>query len=262
MSLSNPTQDPIMNPSEKWFQWDSTSKQFKYYDKEAVNEDPKKTGANVMVALPFKFIVIDVLTTIAGFSDADQKSVYSNEVRNYIGGTKVEIMEAKIGGKVIAKGTWESIKVQVEAAGGKFANSIYIAYFNEKKELKLGNIKLYGAPIGAWIETNTTLKNAGKKVAGSTFKVEKTKPGSKGAVKWNEPIFDEIEVSPETMEKARLLDVELQKYLTEYLATPIPEAIIEVGDEPAAPAPVVATEPDDFSATPAPAAPEDDGLPF
>ena len=37
MSRTVPTVDPIMNPCKRWFQWDSTTKSFKWYDKEAVN---------------------------------------------------------------------------------------------------------------------------------------------------------------------------------------------------------------------------------
>jgi len=216
MSRSNPTADPIVNPSKRWFQWDSTSKQFKWYNKEATNENPKKSGANVFVPLPFQFLVLDVLTTVSGFSDEEQTTFYSNEVRNYLGSTKVEVLDVKLKGKTVAKGTWESIKDKVEAMGAKFANSIYIGYFDENKQLQLGNIKFYGAPIGSWIEASNAITKSGRKVTDCAFKVVTTKAGKKGSVVWNEPVFEEIKTKPETNDKANSLDIVLQDYLSSY----------------------------------------------
>lgn len=231
MSRSNPTADPILNPSKRWFQWDSTTKQFKYYDKELPHPtDPKKKGANVNVSLPFQFMVLDVLTAVSGFSDEEQSSFYSNEVRNYLGSTKKEILSVKLKGKEIAHGTWESIKDKVEALGAKFANSIYIGYFDENRQLQLGNIKLYGAPIGAWIETSSAIAKAGKKIEECAFKVVTTKAGKKGSVTWNEPVFEQIVTKPETDAKAIEIDKMLQSYLTTYFAntsTAEPETVPE-----------------------------------
>lgn len=242
MSRSNPTADPIMNPCKKWFQWDSTTKQFKYYDKEAVNQkDASKKGANIFVQLPFRFLVLDVLTTVAGFSDADQSSFYSNEVRNYIGSTKVEVLDVKLKGKTVLKGTWEEIKVKADAMDAKFANSIYIGYFDENKQLQLGNIKFHGAPIGSWIETVSSVTKAGKKVTDCAFKVETTKEGKKGNVTWNEPVFEEINTKEETNAIAMQLDVTLQEYLKEYLK----DSTVAVTKE------VVAEEVTEVSKTPA-----------
>lgn len=217
MSRSNPTADPILNPSKRWFQWDSTSCKFKYYDKELPNpKDASKKGANVFVPLPFQFLVLDVLTTVGGFSDADQSSFYGNEVRNYAGSTKAEILEVKVKGKTVLSGTWESIKDKAEAMDCKFANSVYIGYFDENKQLQLGNIKLFGAPIGSWIEISGTIQKSGRKVSDCAFKVATTKTGKKGSVTWNEPVFEEIKTKPETNEKANALDVTLQDYLKQY----------------------------------------------
>jgi hypothetical protein len=220
MSRSNPTADPILNPSKRWFQWDSTTKSFKYYNKDLPHPtDPKKKGDNVSVPLPFQFMVLDVLTTVAGFSDEEQSSFYANEVRNYLGSTKAEVLSVKLKGKEVAHGTWEQIKEKVEALGAKFANSIYIGYFDENKQLQLGNIKLYGAPIGAWIEKSSELSKAGKKIEECAFKVVTTKAGKKGSVVWNEPVFEQIVTKSETDAKATELDKILQAFLEPYLKT-------------------------------------------
>ncbi len=219
MSRSNPTADPIMNPSKRWFQWDSTTKGFKWYDKEATNtKDASKKGANIMVPLPFKFVVLDVLTTVGGFNDKAKGSFYGNEVRNYMGATKSEIMHVKLKGETVLTGSWDSIKQQAEAMDCKFANSIYIGYFDENKQMQLGNIKLYGAAIGPWIEVVNAVTKSGKKISDCAFKVVSTKPGKKGSVTWNEPVFELITVKPETDVKAMELDTELQSFLKGYFA--------------------------------------------
>lgn len=234
MSRSNPTADPIVNPTKRWLQWDSNSKQFKYYDKEAPHPtDATKKGANIFVPLPFKFLVLDVLTTVSGFSDAEQSSFYSNEVRNYMGATKVEVLDVKIKGKTVLKGTWDSIKDKAESMDAKFANSIYIGYFDENKNLLLGNIKLYGAPIGPWIATVGTVTKSGRKITDCAFKIVTTKAGKKGSVIWNEPVFEEIKTHPETNEKAIELDKVLQDFLESYFkrvdVAPAAEVVVEKG---------------------------------
>ncbi|MES2395843.1 MAG: hypothetical protein V4549_07565 [Bacteroidota bacterium] len=219
MSRSNPTADPILNPSKRWFQWDSTTKGFKYYDKDLPNpKDASKKGANVMVPIPFKFVVLDVLTTVGGFSDKAKGSFYGNEVRNFMGATKTEIMEVKLKGETVLKGSWDSIKQQAEAMDAKFANSIYIGYFDENKQMQLGNIKLFGSSIGAWIEVVNAVTKSGKKISDCAFKVATTNPGKKGAVEWNEPVFELITVKPETDAKAMELDTELQAFLKSYFS--------------------------------------------
>lgn len=219
MSRSNPTADPIINPCKRWFQWDSTSKQLKWYDKDRPRlDDPSKKGVNIPVPLPFSFMVLDVLTTVAGFSDDEQSTFYSNEVRNYMGSTKTEVLSVKLKKQEVANGTWETIKTKIEAMGAKFAFSVYIAFFDENKVLQLGNIKLSGAPIGAWIELASAIAKSGKKIEECSFKIASTKAGKKGSVVWNEPVFEEIKVKPETEAKAVELDKVLQEFLAQYFA--------------------------------------------
>lgn len=216
MSRSNPNAAPLVNPCTRWFQWDSDKKCLKYYDKEADGENGKK-GANIFVKLPFQFIVLDVLNTVSGFSDNEQTSFYSNEVRNFMGSTKSELLVVRLKKNIVAQGSWEQIKDKVESQGGKFANSVYIGYFDENKQLKLGNIKLSGAAIGSWIGTVNEMSKSGKKIEECAFKIADTKEGKKGKVTWNEPVFTEIKIKDETNLKAIELDKQLQEYLSEYL---------------------------------------------
>jgi len=219
MSRSQPTADPMMNPCKRWFQWDSTTKGFKYFDKEAVNtKDASKKGQNIFVPLPFKFVVLDVLTTVGGYSDKAKGSFYGNEVPNYMGSTKSEILHVKCKGETVLSGTWDSIKQKAEAMDCKFANSIYIGYFDENKQMQLGNIKLFRSSIGAWTNAVSDVTKAGKKISDCAFKVIATKHGKKGSVEWNEPVFELITIKADTEAKAIELDTELQTYLKSYFS--------------------------------------------
>lgn len=257
MSRSNPTADPIQNPCERWFQWDSTTKQFKYYDKELPNpKDASKKGANVFVPIPFKFLVLDVLTTVAGFSDDESSSFYANEVRNHYKTTSEEVLDVKLKKQTVLKGTWEQIKDKAEAMGAKYAHSIYIGYFDEKKNLKLGNIKLYGASIGAWFEKTQEIRKTGKKIEECAFAVKTTKAGKKGSVTWNEPVFELIKTSPETEAAAVELDKVLQDYLKEYFSKKT-ESKSEVVSQPETKAEAIKANDDFLSEMNAPVASSD-----
>jgi len=206
MSLSNPTERAI-NPAKKWFQWDSDSKGFKYYDKEAPHPtDAARKGANILVPLPFRFIVLDTLHTIGGFSDADSCGIYSNEIRDI----KKENLSIRIKKAVVASGLYEAIKGKV--TGSRYAQSLYIAYFDEKKELQIGNIKIEGSSLGPWIEFCKKNNPIGTVTSVSESRYfEKNKK-----VNWNEPVFASGKLSPETLAKAIELDKVLQSYLVAY----------------------------------------------
>ncbi len=73
MSISN-DRNVNVNPAVKFFQWGGSEGNVKYYDKE------KKE--NVIIDLPFKFIKLDTLSTVTGFSDSDGSGYWSNEVRS------------------------------------------------------------------------------------------------------------------------------------------------------------------------------------
>lgn len=204
------------NPAKKFLQWDSDTHQFKYWDKELPNaKDSTKKGANVFIPLPFQFLVLDTLHTMSGFSDQDSAGYYANEVRDI----KKERISLKMKGKEVINGLYEDIKGK--ANGSRYAQSVYIAFFekdaNGNKNLVMGNIKMEGASLGAWIEfcKDRKVTEGAIKVANFKF-VEKNKK-----VNWNEPVFEAIVVKPETDAKAMEMDGVLQAYLKEYFNTPI-----------------------------------------
>ena len=59
MSRSNPTD--FNNPSQKNFEWNGESGGFRYFDKSLGEK-----GERVQVDLPFRFLVLDCLSTILG----------------------------------------------------------------------------------------------------------------------------------------------------------------------------------------------------
>lgn len=74
MSRTNKTLDVQKNPCQHWMQWDSGNGCWKAYDKE--------TKQNISYPSDTRFICLDALSTVTGFSDAFQKGYYGNEVRN------------------------------------------------------------------------------------------------------------------------------------------------------------------------------------
>lgn len=199
MSFSNPT---TTNPARKFFKWKGGNGSLVWYDKESESEIP--------VTLPFRFIVLDELTTIKGYSDANMSGIWSNEIRNL----KEEVLNVKTKGADIATGTYEQIKDKVKSSGGKFARSVYIAYQQpqgEDGEWVIGNINFAGASVGDWFEFN---KKNNLQVQGAILSGKKE--DSKGATKFFVPTFDVWQFQPSDIETGIELDKELQKYLNTY----------------------------------------------
>lgn len=197
MSRSNNTD--VRNPAKRFFQWSGSDGSVKYYDKEE-----KK---NIYVDLPFHFLVLDRLVTITGYSDADASGIWSNEIRN----TKQDILTVRTKHGIKKSALYEDVKTVV---GAKYAQSLYIAFFDENKQLQLGNFKLSGCAVSAWIEFTK-----GKDIFKGAMKIAASVEGKKGATKYFSPVFETVEsIKPETEEAAIGLDKELQEYLTAYLA--------------------------------------------
>jgi hypothetical protein len=193
MSLSNNTESK--NPAQRFFEWSSQDKTVKWYDKEAKQ--------NVLMQLPFTFIVLDMLSTVKGFSDADGGGIWSNEVRD----TRKDILTVRTKRGIKAQGLWkEDIKNSVE--GARYCRSVYIAFKDDDGDLVIGNIQMQGSANSAWIEfsRNTKIYGVGIQITGS---VEQ----KKGATTYYEPVFQVIEANEATIAEAVELDKELQEYL-------------------------------------------------
>lgn len=206
---------PQSNPATKFFDWKSNDKCFSYYDKE------KKE--NVLVPLPFKFLVLDELHTVKGWNDATQSAIYSNEVK-FIGTETMTVKPFK--GNEIAKGLYKDIKEKVKSAGGHYVKSIYIML----EDGSLANLQLKGSSVQKWGEFTQKTRN---RLPDEWVVVEKAVDGKKGAVKFTTPEFKFHKSLSEG--EAQMADEAfniLESYLKTYLAKSEPIVNdIEVIDE-------------------------------
>lgn len=215
MSTSNRRQafaQPQSNPATKFIDWKSNEKEFSYYDKE--------NKVNVPIPLPFKFLTLDELHTVKGWSDSCQSAIYSNEVK-FISKEPLTVKPFK--GNEIAKGLYSEIKEKVKAAGAHYVKSIYIML----EDGSLANLQLKGASCQSW--GDFTQKNRSR-LPDEWVTVSGFTEGKKGAVKYYTPDFKfEKSLSENEMNMADDAFDILETYLKAYLvkAEPIIDAPIE-----------------------------------
>ena len=197
-SRSNPS-DHLQNPATRWFEWRGEKGELKYYDKEA--------KANVPVPLPFSFLLLDEVSTVRGWHDASGSGIYANEVRDTT--TDILVVKAFKGG-TIAEGRYRDIKTPVNAAGGGYVASLYVA-FKDGKDYKLGNLQLKGSALGAWMDFRKLHR---AELYSKAIKIDEYAEGRKGRVTFRVPIFTLNAVSPDADQKAKALDADLQTFLT------------------------------------------------
>ena len=216
-------QTPQSNPATKFLSWKSNDKNFSYYDKDS--------QTNVAVELPFKFLVLDELASVKGWSDSLSGNIISNEVK-FI---SKEVLTAKCyhknvkGEKTsteIAKGLYKDIKEKVNSAGAKYHKSIYIML----EDGTLANIQLKGASVQKWGEF--TQKNKSR-LTDEWIVVEKATDGKKGAVKFTTPEFKFLKsLSESEATQADECFNLLESYLKTYLVKSEPEVIeTEIEDD-------------------------------
>jgi hypothetical protein len=87
------------------------------------------------------FLVLDQLHTVTGFDNKLKLGFYSNEVRN----VKKDVLEVRFDKKVVATGLWADIKKENDLF--TYTKSVYIAFYDENKELQIGNIKMAGSSL-------------------------------------------------------------------------------------------------------------------
>jgi hypothetical protein len=191
---------PQSNPTTKFLSWKSNDKCFEFYDK--VNK------VKVPFQLPFKFLALDELHAVKGWSDSCQSGIYSNEVK-FI---SKEILTVKpFKGNEIAKGLYSEIKEKVKSAGAHYVKSIYVML----EDGSLANIQLKGAACQQWGEF--TKKNRSR-LPDEWVTVANTIEGKKGIVKYYFPIFTfDKSLSESEMDLADEAFGILETYLKAYL---------------------------------------------
>lgn len=191
MSRSN--NENKVSPSQRNFEWAGNKGVFKYYNKE---------DGNTEIPLPFKFIILDRLFCIRGFSDADNSGFWSNDVKDL-----AEPFTVRTKKGVEARGLYADIKGEIIPKGAKFATKLYIGYY-DKKVLKIGTLTIFGTAQGAFIDFGK-----GKDIYKGAIEVKTSTEGKKGTNVFQSPDFEVIELSKASEEKAKELDVIVQAYL-------------------------------------------------
>ena len=200
MSRSNPTQSS--NPATKFISFSGDKNKWSFWDKVLKEE--------FEVPTPFAFVVLDQLSTIKGYNDANKCGIYSNEihqmsemlyVKTFKGGIKVE-------------GLWEDIKPDVTSFGGKFTKSVYAMLIHKGGENELVNINIGGAGLGGWIDV--------KKPEDFLIVVKQDdEQHKKGATTYYKPVFTTVELKKEYADQAYTMDIGLQEYLKGYKRPPV-----------------------------------------
>lgn len=200
MSRSNNTE--IVHPAKRFYEWVGSKGCLRYFDK-----SKGEKGENVEIKLPFSFLVLDILHTVRGFSDADKSGYWSNEIRDL----KTNTLTVRNKKGVAATGLYKDL-APILNKGAAYAQSVYIAVKNAAGELEICNIRFEGSAIGPWIELRK-----GKDLYKYAISLSSAVPMTKGATKYFAPVFSlNANVTPETEAKAQALDKELQEYLKAY----------------------------------------------
>lgn len=203
MSRSNNTD--LINPAVRFFSWKGGEGEVVYFDK-ALGEK----GENVVVDLPFNFLILDRLAGAGGGIDTGNgyKSYWSNAVRN----TKTQKLVVRSKEGIVVRGFYDDIKGK---DGVKFVALLYVAFYDENKNLQIGCLKLTGAALSAWFD----FSKAHRDIYDGAFAITGNVKKKKGSNTYFEPVFGHIaNVSDEADAQAKELDEHLQEYLTSYFA--------------------------------------------
>lgn len=206
MSIS--TEKP-KSPCTRYFEWNGNvdNGHFKYYDKEQKKE--------IVAPMPFSFIVLDELTTIKGFSKADDGFYFSNEVRN----TSKDILSVKTKKGLKASGVWIDIKGQL--TGSDFCKSVYVMH-NDNGTFKIGNVSIMKSALTGWFDfckANVLSK--------CWVNVSETIKNKNGVVTFLSPKYDAKVAGDAEIKAAKELDLVLQEYLTSYLAPVVNDGLTD-----------------------------------
>lgn len=169
-SRKSEVQSTNSKPAEKFLEWSSQNKCFKYYDKEAEE--------NKLISLPFTFLYLAERTTVKGYDADANRGIYSNEVK-YLSET---LTVKNFAGGEIAEGVWNDISAKVDKSGGKFTKSVYAM----TKKGTLINIALFGGAVGEWFEFT---KKSKKRLTDEWVTVEGFEERKKGATVYYVPVF-------------------------------------------------------------------------
>jgi len=205
MSRSKPTSGGSNSPVKYRFSFSGKTGEVKYYDKD--------TKEDVFLS-DLEFVILDRRSSITGFSDSENTSIYSNLVRNL----KTDELTVRAGKKTFAQGTYDVIKPKMSDFDGKFTTNILLLAKIENK-WEMGNLQLTGSSLSAWMnfeqgknEDGSSVDGGKPDLDGSIITVTKGANKKKGAVKYVIPAFSVEPITKELDALAMEQDVILQDY--------------------------------------------------
>jgi hypothetical protein len=214
MSRSNNTE--ISNPAKRFYQWKGGEGKVEYFDKSLGEK-----GEKVNVPLPFTFLVLDRLSCIRGYSDADQSGFWSNEVRDL----KKEQLTVRTKKGIVATNLYANL-APVLNMGAAYCQSVYIAVKGADGKLEICNIQMTGAALSEWI---TLCK--GKDIYKYAVSITGAAAQKKGATKYFTPVFSlNPTIAEATEQQAINLDKELQEYMAVYFKRTNTEQVEHTAD--------------------------------
>lgn len=201
MSRINPNGN-ASNPAVKYFDWSAEQGCLRYYDKEKQE--------NVCVDIPFPFLILDEVSQVGGGTKINGKyeGYWSNAVKNL----NTQIITVKSRAGIVAQGLYADLK---ERKGLHYVKGLYVAFYDENKQLQIGYIKFKGSALGTWFEFTKTHRNL--YTGAFVIKGRELQNGEKGD--YYTPVFAfKSEVKEETDTTAGELQKELQEYFKTYFA--------------------------------------------
>jgi len=207
MSRSNP-QETTKSPAQKKFTFNRATGKFQYWD--------KVSRENIEVKMPFRFVVLDTLATIGGYNQATKSGFWSNEVRN----TTEDKLTVRTKDGIFAEGYYQEFVDKLKANGGKFVQSVYIAYKDADEELIIANVKFIGSNLSKWINFNKEHK---AEVFKQAVIIRKSVEETNEANTYQVPVFALTEATDKSNAEATELDKKLQGLLDVYLKQPAPQ---------------------------------------
>ena len=194
------------NPAKYRLEWDSNEKRLRFWDTEK--------SENVPVKLPFKFLVIQRMHTVGGYSDAYNSGVYANEVEDI---SSQELTVKTFKGGYEKKGLYVEIKETIQKdIDAKYVQSIYL--MTSKGDLL--NLRLQGAAYSEWLEFG---KKSQKRLFDEWVTITGAKEGKKGSVTYSVPVFEfSGSLDSESDKKAEELYDQVKAYIDRSPSATVP----------------------------------------
>jgi len=143
----------------------------------------KEKKEDRIMPLPVKFLFLDSLSCVNGWSESNKSSIFSNEVKKL---SEPLILKIFKDGKVakFMDGLYSENKAKFNDAGAAFHTSIFclIKANAEVEDYTLVRLMIKGAALGAWIDKGFDERDG-------LVTILEAEDKQKGVVKYRQPVF-------------------------------------------------------------------------